>query len=127
MTTYPIIFDERADVDETAPFFIERNEERTAFRCCNRYKHILSHSPEQTPWFNLPVNTWEKLEALCNDKTGWYLQSNRIYIYAYSEYEIRGPKGYKIIPKIAKQLNLLSSYFPFEYRLVFFEYAIGKV
>lgn len=126
MSSYPRKLDYRANVDETAPYFIERNKDCNAFRCCNRYYEVLSSSPEQSPWFQIYPTTWLMLTNLCNEKNGWHLQGKRVYLYRYTESEILSSTGYKIIPIIEKQIRLLSQCLHNEYRLEYFDYAIGK-
>jgi len=126
MKTYPRKFEYTANIDENAPYFIERNEDYTAFRCCNRYYEILSYSVDKEQWFQMPLEIWNVLTSMCNEKTGWYLQGNCIFLYGYTESEILSSKGYKIIPIIEKQIKLLSECFDGKYALSYFEYAIGK-
>lgn len=126
MKTYPRKFDYIAKIDETAPYFIEKNDECTAFRCCNRYYEILSSSIDQDTWFQMSPATWHLLISLCNEKTGWHLQGNCIFLYRYTEAEIQSIKGYKIIPVIEKQIKLLSQCFQNKYQLGYFGFATGK-
>ena len=125
MSSYPRKIDYTANVDQTAPYFIERNEECNAFRCCNRYYEVLSYSMEQSPWFEMSPAMWHLLTNLCNKENGWQLQGKRIYLYRYTESEILGRRGYKIIHEIEKHLRLLSQCFHNKYRLEYFDCAVG--
>ena len=124
--SYPRKIDDQANIDETAPYFIERNEEFTAFRCVNRHYEILAHSKEQNPWFQMSPASWHELTNLCNEKSGWHLQGNCIFLYQNTESEICDSKGYKIIPVIEKQLRILSQCFHNKYHLGYFDCAVEK-
>lgn len=126
MSSYPRKIDYTANVDQTAPYFIERNEECNAFGVA-KDNEILSYSMEQSPWFETSPATWHLLTNLCDEKDGWQLQGNRIYLYQYTESEILGSKGYKIIPLIEKQLRLLSQCFHNKYRLEYFDCVVGSI
>lgn len=126
MSFYPRKIDCRANIDEIAPYFIERNEDYSAFRCCNRYYEILAAGPNQSPWYPMTPELWQILLNECYNRTSWQVQGNCIFLYKYTEANIRGKTGYKIVPLIEKQLRLLSKCFHEEYRFEHFDYAIGK-